>query len=234
MSTTATQVGIGRLRRGAHEANVSVGCRRDERSSSRVAKEITVEEARIWDERYGAEERLWIPDPDPALMQVVDSLAPGRALDLACGEGRNALALARRGFRVTAVDFSAVALGRLETFARELGLDVSTVRADLRTFLIDPPSAELVVLANFHPPRPERIAIYSGLGAALVPGGTLFIIGHHRDSLGISGPPDPERLLDEEEIEEAFRGWHLVRLERVVEITDSGQEAPSLVAVIEK
>jgi SAM-dependent methyltransferase len=193
-----------------------------------------VEESAAWDERYRAEQRLWIPDPDPALLELADGLSPGRALDLACGEGRNALALARRGFQVTAVDFSAVALERLEASARELGLEVATVRSALREFLAQPPSAELVVLANFHPPRAERLAIYARLHAAVAPGGVLFIIGHHRDSLGIVGPPDPDRLLDESEIQEAFAGWRLSRLERLVEVTDSGQGAPSLVAVVER
>jgi SAM-dependent methyltransferase len=193
-----------------------------------------VENSEAWNERYRGEQRLWIRDPDPALMELVDTLSPGRALDLACGEGRNALALAQRGFEVIAVDFSAVALERLATSARELGLEIATVQADLREFLLEPPSADLVVLANFHPPREERLAIYRGLRAAVAPGGTLFLIGHHQDSLGIAGPPDPDRLLDEDEITESFRGWRLARLERLVEITDSGQEAPSLVAVIER
>lgn len=193
-----------------------------------------MEDPSRWDERYRAETRLWIQDPDPALIQLVDTMTPGRALDLACGEGRNAIALAKRGFEVTAVDFSAVALERLATASGQLGLQIACVQADLRDFLVDPPTAELVVLANFHPPRADRMAIYARLGAAVAPNGTLLVIGHHLDSLGIAGPPDPDRLLTEAEIEEGFVGWRLRRLERVVAMTDAGQEAPSLVAVLEK
>src|SRR6476469_7102782 len=65
---------------------------------------------RMWDARYAATESLWTFEPNRFLVRETEGLAPGRALDLACGEGRNALWLAARGWQVTAVDFSAVAL----------------------------------------------------------------------------------------------------------------------------
>ncbi|PLW74405.1 class I SAM-dependent methyltransferase, partial [Streptomyces sp. DJ] len=69
-------------------------------------------DSREWDERYASRELVWGAEPNRWLVREVEDLAPGRALDLAAGEGRNALWLADRGWRVTAVDFSRTALDR--------------------------------------------------------------------------------------------------------------------------
>ena len=70
-----------------------------------------------WDERYRADELIWKVEPNRFLVEEVAGLVPGRALDLACGEGRNALWLAERGWQVTAVDFSAVGLEKARRLA---------------------------------------------------------------------------------------------------------------------
>ena len=66
----------------------------------------------FWEERYSGEERVWSGNPNVLLVREVADLAPGSALDLGCGEGADAIWLARRGWRVTAVDVSATALRR--------------------------------------------------------------------------------------------------------------------------
>jgi 2-polyprenyl-3-methyl-5-hydroxy-6-metoxy-1,4-benzoquinol methylase len=63
-----------------------------------------------WNARYAASELLWTAEPNRLFAAEIAGLEPGRALDLACGEGRNAVWLAEQGWRVTAVDFSDVAL----------------------------------------------------------------------------------------------------------------------------
>ena len=85
-----------------------------------------------WDARYGAApELVWTAEPNRFVVEELAGLRPGRALDLAAGEGRNAVWLAERGWEVTAVDFSAVAATRGQQLARERGVDVTWVVADL-------------------------------------------------------------------------------------------------------
>ena len=95
-------------------------------------------DARAWDERYAASELVWSATPNQFVAAELADLDPGRALDLAAGEGRNALWLADRGWQVTAVDFSQVALdkGRALQARHEHGSDlqVDWVRADALTF----------------------------------------------------------------------------------------------------
>ncbi|WP_291885972.1 class I SAM-dependent methyltransferase [Cellulomonas sp.] len=84
-----------------------------------------------WDARYSSAEQVWSGDPNGALVAEVASLPPGRALDVGCGEGADAVWLASRGWAVTAIDVSAVALDRAEQHARDAGVDVTWVRTGL-------------------------------------------------------------------------------------------------------
>ncbi len=93
---------------------------------------------RDWDERYRTDELVWRADPNRFLVEEVEHMPPGRALDLACGEGRNALWLAAQGWEVTAVDFSAVGLAKGRRLATERGIRANFVEADVLTW--DPPA----------------------------------------------------------------------------------------------
>jgi 2-polyprenyl-3-methyl-5-hydroxy-6-metoxy-1,4-benzoquinol methylase len=84
-----------------------------------------------WDDRYATTELLWGAAPNQFLVREVAGLSPGRALDLATGEGRNAIWLAQRGWNVTGVDFSAVALGKAQAIAADVGVAVEWVEADV-------------------------------------------------------------------------------------------------------
>jgi SAM-dependent methyltransferase len=167
-----------------------------------------------WNERYAASERLFSADPDGTLVELAGGLPPGRALDLGAGEGRNSLWLASLGWRVTAVDLSDVALTRLAASAVEHDLNVTTEVADMNEFLGRAGRFDLVVLANIHPAPEERAELLAGAAAALAPGGHLFIVGHHVDSLGKAGPPRPERLYTEDIVARAFPDLELLRLEK--------------------
>lgn len=167
-----------------------------------------------WNERYASAERLFSARPDETLVELAGDLPPGRALDIGAGEGRNSLWLAARGWRVTAVDLSDVALGRLAEQAAEEGLEVTTAVADIKEFLAGGEQFDLVVLANLHPDPTERDEMFARTAASLAPGGHLFLIGHHIDSLGKAGPPRPERLYTEHVLKDAFPGLELLKLER--------------------
>ncbi len=188
-----------------------------------------------WNDRYSASEHLWIQDPDPSLVEATANLIPATALDIGAGEGRNSIHLARNHWTVTSVDLSSVALGRLEQNAERLGLKISTFCGSVEEFSKSAGQFDLIVIANIHPPLSDRKELYALAKNLLADGGRLFLIGHHKNALGIAGPPDPDRLLDENEVTEAFAAMEIERLEEVSDISDAAHDpAPSLVAVIKK
>lgn len=131
-----------------------------------------------WDERYAAAEQIWSGDPNGALVAEVGDLTPGTALDVGCGEGADAVWLARRGWQVTGLDVSRVALDRAEQHAREAGVTVAWIRsglvqAHLPTF--DLVSAQYPALRR----TPEHEAEFALL-RAVAPGGVLLLV-HHAD-----------------------------------------------------
>lgn len=174
--------------------------------------------AATWDERYRSTDRLFRADPDETLVELVSSRRPGRALDLGAGEGRNSLWLAQLGWSVVAVDASAVALGRLNEAAGLEGVRVDAVAGDVFDFLSETRSRgerfDLVVVAFLQFPRPERRVLLEAAAAVVAPGGGLFVVAHHLASLGVSGPPDPERLYTEDDLVEAASGLRSIRLEQ--------------------
>lgn len=167
-----------------------------------------------WDLRYAGTDRLFPAESDEALVEFAAGLQAGRALDLGAGEGRNSLWLARRGWKVTAVDLSQVALERLDAAAAKEHLVVRTVVADMEEYLARGEHFDLVVIANIHPVPTKRAEILEGAASAVGPGGHLFLVGHHLDSLGRAGPPGPERLYVEDNLKDAFPGLQVLRLER--------------------
>jgi SAM-dependent methyltransferase len=149
-----------------------------------------------WNQRYAATELVWSAGPNEFLVREMGDLPPGRALDLATGEGRNAVWLARQGWRVTGVDFSDVALGKAQQIAALAGVDIEWVRADVVEYEPEPAGFDLVAILYLHLEPPERRRVLGHASAAVAPGGTLLIVGHDLDNLtrGYGGPQDPERL----------------------------------------
>ncbi len=161
-----------------------------------------VTEREHWDRRYADTELLWSQEANRFLVQEVESLSPGRAIDLGAGEGRNAMWLAARGWRVTAVDFSSIALEKARRLAVERGLTVEWIGADLRRYTPRARAFDLVLVIYMHPLPPERGALMHLAAGALAAGGTLLVVGHDRTNLehGVGGPQDPERLFSAEDI----------------------------------
>lgn len=139
----------------------------------------------FWDERYGSADRIWSGRPNTQLVAQVTDLAPGDALDVGSGEGADAIWLASRGWRVTAVDVSAVALDRAAQVAMAAGLQslISWEQRDMLSW--DPGQArfDLVSAQFMHLPRPAQDSMHTRLAAAVRPGGTLLIVGHLHDEL---------------------------------------------------
>ena len=195
-----------------------------------------------WDERYAAQDLVWGAEPNRFVAQEFGAQAPrGRALDLACGEGRNAIWLATLGWTVTAVDYSGVALDRARRLAQEQGVQIEWIAADVTTFLPPAGAFALVLIAYLHLPPAERGRVLQHAVGGLAPGGTFFMVGHARRNLaeGIGGPQDPQVLWDPEETraELSALGLAIQRVEhvyRAVDTPDGVRQAIDLVARAEK
>lgn len=133
-----------------------------------------------YDELYRSAPAVWSGRPNGPLVVEAGGLPPGTALDAGCGEGADALWLAERGWRVTAVDWSAVALDRAAAHARARGLAdrVEWRQEDLGTW--QPPEGrfDLVTAHYLHAHGIDRPAVFRRLAAAVAPGGTLLVVGH--------------------------------------------------------
>jgi SAM-dependent methyltransferase len=134
----------------------------------------------FWDEFYSERLRVWSGKPNASLVREISMVAPGRALDLGCGEGADAIWLAERGWTVTAVDISAVALDRAAQHAEEAGVAqrIAWLRRDLTEWT---PEGEFdLISAEFlHSPiELPREQILRRASEAVAPGGLLFVVGH--------------------------------------------------------
>ena len=171
-----------------------------------------------WDRRYARRELIWSAEPNRFLAAEVAGLTPGRAVDLGAGEGRNAVWLAEQGWKVTAVDFSEVALQKGERLARERGVRVTWTTADLREHVPPQESFDLVVLLYVHLPAAERAAVHANAARAVAPRGTLLVVGHDRSNIaeGHGGPQDPAILFTPEEVAAQVAELEIERAERVL------------------
>jgi len=192
-------------------------------------------ESSQWDRRWrerALERRL---EPAGLLVAETAELQPGRALDLACGAGRNAVWLAERGWRVTAVDFSAVALRMARELAAERGVEVEWVHADLRTYEPLRGVFDLVLVLYLHLPAIERRLVLARAAAAVAPGGTFLLLGHDLANLdtGAPGPSDPAVLYTPDDIARELPGLRIVRAERVERLVQrEGVEARAIDALV--
>jgi SAM-dependent methyltransferase len=159
-----------------------------------------------WDDRYRAHTALWSGKPNAHLVTEAGELSPDSALDAGAGEGADAIWLADRGWQVTAVDWSEVALERAAGHAAAAGPEVAGridwVRADLTEWEPKPGRYDLVSAQYLHLPPDQRAAVFGRLAAAVAPGGTLLIVGHHPSDLQtrVPRPQQPERFYTGDEI----------------------------------
>jgi SAM-dependent methyltransferase len=160
----------------------------------------------FWDERYRSADRLWSGNANPHLVATGTDLPAGTALDVGSGEGADAIWLAARGWRVTAVDVSTVALGRAAERAAEVGTAVADritwQPADALTWDPAPARFDLVSAQFMHLPRPALEALHRRLAAVVHPGGTLLVVGHHPSDLEttMGRPHLPELMFTAEQI----------------------------------
>jgi SAM-dependent methyltransferase len=169
-----------------------------------------------WDDRYAAAQQ-WSEAPNALASDLLSDRPPGRALDVAAGEGRMALWLASRGWTVTALDFSAVGLDRGRRRAHDLGLQIDWQVADATSADFGEQAFDLVLVLYLHLPRAQMPAVLARCARAVAPGGVLLALGHDRDNLtrGVGGPPDVDVLYDVDLLREGAAELRVRRAEQV-------------------
>jgi len=154
-----------------------------------------------WNQRYDAAELVWTAGPNATFAELAAELEVGRALDLGAGEGRNAIWLATRGWDVTAVDFSDVAMAKAAQLAAHAGVEITTVAADVADY--EPPGEfQLVAVVYLHLPAAIRPIVHRRAASAVAPGGTLIVLGHDTTNIaeGYGGPQDRDVLFTPDDV----------------------------------
>jgi SAM-dependent methyltransferase len=186
-----------------------------------------------WDRRYAAVENLWAARPNRFLVAEVSELRPGRALDLASGEGQNAIWLAGIGWDVTGVDYSEVAIAKADARAEREGVDARFVCADLVSYVPEPGAFDLVLLLYLHIPPEERRTVLARAADALAPGGTFLLVGHDLTNMteGVGGPSDPSIHVTPDEIAAELPGLEIEKADRVLRDV-AGEERDAIDALV--
>jgi len=197
-------------------------------------------DAKAWDARYADVDLVWGAEPNQFVRAQCESLAVGVAVDLACGEGRNALWLARLGWQVTGVDYSAVAIERARALAAQERPGVATRLTwrveDVTALTLRAESVDLALVSYVHLPPELRSSMLVRAALAVRPGGHVIVVGHDRRNLreGVSGPQDERLLYDPVELRSLFAGIPATRVdlaETVERHTADGVALDTLVRV---
>jgi SAM-dependent methyltransferase len=163
-------------------------------------------DAAFWDERYRSSQQVWSGKANPQLVAEVADRRPGRALDVGCGEGADAIWLAQRGWTVVAADISSVAVERGAQHVLDIDPAASARiewrQADLLTRPPEADSFDLVSAQFMHLPPEPRTRLFTALVVSVRAGGTLLVVGHHPSDLatGVPRPRMPDLFYTSEEI----------------------------------
>lgn len=171
-------------------------------------------DSRAWDERYSGSDLVWSTGPNTHVEDALGSMPPGRVLDVAAGEGRNALWLAERGWDVTATDFSAVAVERMAELAgRRPGAGLRALVADATLPAPDLEGGyDVVLLCYLQLAEPAWSAALAHAVAAAAPGGLVLVVLHAERNLteGVGGPQDADVLHDPDAVLAVVAGLPVV------------------------
>lgn len=186
-------------------------------------------DAHDWDARYADTDLVWSAAPNTFVASELRGLPIGRAVDLAAGEGRNALWLASLGWQVTAVDFSPVALDKGRTLESSVSTEhpVEWVCADVLSWPgLEDTAWDLVLVAYLQLPAEQRTQVVRRAFRALRPGGELFWVAHDSTNLveGTGGPQDPEVLMTADDVLSDLGGddFEVISAERVTRPVEQG------------
>jgi tellurite methyltransferase len=177
------------------------------------------DERTAWDKTYARADYVFGKDPTSFLVDNVDKLPKGRALDIATGEGRNAVFLAKKGFRVDGVDISTVGLRKAKRLAAENGVKVQTINADLKKYTIKPETYSVIMNFFF-----LQRNLFPQIIGGLKKGGVVIFESHTLDQLKLKNDSrtwEKEFLLEPGELKKAFSSLEILAYEE----TNDGQNA---------
>lgn len=204
---------------------VAISGPRDE--TIRSIELMTKQEQAVWEHRYasgGYQPRTWT---SPFLAEWLPRVPVGAALDIACGAGRNALALAAAGFETTAIDISETAIAMGRQSAAERGLAINWQVADLDSLPIEPGSLDLITSFRF---RSE--SLWPRLVAGLKPDGWLIAEHHFTTSVAVAGPPTETFRLAPGEYLRAFGSLRIIHYSETIEDADKPAESYAIERVV--
>lgn len=189
-----------------------------------------------WNQCYAADDYYFGTEPNDLLLQHHSVIRRGGdVLCLAEGEGRNAVFLAHEGYRVVAVDQSAVGLQKAKRLAATKGAQIQTVVADLCDYRIEPSSWDGIVSIWCHFPRSLRVAVHLQVVAGLKPGGVFVLEAYTPAQIGrgTGGPPTGDRTVTLPELRRELKGLDLVRALERERVVHEGSEHDGLSAVVQ-
>ena len=175
--------------------------------------------AEFWDERYRSRPALWSGEANPVVVAETTGLPVGRALDVGCGEGGDALWLARQGWSVDGVDVSGVALARAGAHARDLGVEDRTNwwQRDILIWAPESAAYDLVSLPFVHLQSVLRPRVYGAMAGGVKPGGSFLVVAHGPEDLETTmpRPPEPDLFFTAQEIADLLGDdWEVVTCEQ--------------------
>ena len=197
-------------------------------------------DAHDWDRRYAESDLVWSATPNRFVESELADLKPGRAIDVAAGEGRNAIWLANQGWDVTAVDFSLTGLDKgrdLQTrHPRGRDLHIDWVHADVLEHDLGSAVFDLAVVAYLQLPAAQRREAVRRTFRSLTEGGTFFLVAHDSTNLteGAGGPQDADVLFTAEDVLTDLDGerFDVETADRVSRDTDAGTAYDALVRLV--
>lgn len=177
------------------------------------------EDRRHWEEKYATPEFIGGVRPCAFLAEHLTLIPRGRALDIATGEGRNAIFLAQNGFAVEGIDISYAALHKAKVWANQKGVPLTLIQADLTQFCLPPNRYDLIVNVNY-----LQRSLVPQIKVSLKPRGMVLFETLLIDQAAIGHPRNPEHLLRHNELLDLFRNFRVLRY-REGEVTEEGKRA---------
>lgn len=168
-----------------------------------------------WNKRYAGKALSWSGEPNALLESLLVNEPPGKGLDVGCGEGRNALWLASRGWRMDAIDFSEVGVAKASALAAEQSLDVNWITADVGRYHFAARQYDLVAIVFLHTGPEERKRWLPNVIDAVAPGGLFAYIAHDPCNIteGVGGPQDASLLPSVDEVAGHLGDFDIYRAE---------------------
>lgn len=189
----------------------------------------------FWNQRYSEETFAYGEEANAYVTAVAGQLPPGRALEIGCGQGRNAVFLAQRGMTVTGVDSSEIGLERGAELAARRHVDVEWMHADLNSFEPGHGCWEVIVSTFVHMPPDLRRDVHGKLVEALHPGGVLVLEAYTPAQLeyGTGGPPVLAMLVTLDDLRADFAGLEFEHAVEIVRPVHEGRFHTGEAAVVQ-